>query len=137
MFGFSNHGSRAKPVREAILDDGKLRVVTVGFEDFQDFIQSFADSTNIEMLVARAVNGEPELLNARSGMYGDFTDLPNDLAEMERVMNSAVSFYDSLPDDKKAEFGSFNDFISSMDDKDFLVKAGFVTPSDDESEVSE
>lgn len=137
MFQFSNHGSRTKPVREAVIDNGKFKVVQVGEEDLQDYIQSFADSTNIEILVARAVNGEPELLNVRSGMYGDFTELPSNLADMERVMASAQSFYDSLSVEMKAEFGSFNDFISSMNDKDFLIKAGFVTPDDSESEVTE
>lgn len=131
MFEFSNMGSRICEIREPVLKDGKISVEVVGKEDFQDYISSFADSCDIASIVARSVT-EPELLNQRQGSYGDFTEFPKTYAEALQKVIDAKNLFDSLPQSNKDQFG--NDvmtFISSLDDPEWPVKAGFVIPNDD------
>lgn len=133
MFEFSNAGSPFREIRQPVVRDGKVVVEVVGKENFNDFINSFADSCDINVLVSRAVNGEPEVLNRRQGMYGDFTQFPKTYAEvLQRVIN-ANSLFDSLPADIRVRFD--NDvykFISEMDNADWFEKAGFVQKKTEE-----
>ena len=136
MFEFSNGGSRIREIREPVMRDGHLVVEVVGKEDLQDYINSFGDSVDVELLVARAVN-EPEILNQRQGMYGDFTEFPKTYAEVLDKITSATNLFNSLPVDVRSRFS--NDvytFISEMDKKDWAVKAGFVQP-ESSSDVNE
>lgn len=137
MFEFSNMGSRIREIREPVLKDGKISVEVIGKEDFQDYINSFADSCDIASIVARSVT-EPELLNQRQGSYGDFTEFPKTYAEALQKVIDAKNLFDSLPQSNKDQFG--NDvmtFISSLDDPEWPVKAGFVIPKDDTPDVKE
>lgn len=140
MFKFSNGGSRIREIREPLLKDGKISVEVVGKEDIQDYINSFADSVDIEKIVARAMNGEPELLDQRKGFYGDFTEYPKTYAEMLDRVIQAQNIFEKLPLEVRNRFN--NDpaqFIAGMDEKDWFEKAGFVVKKEEvkESESNE
>lgn len=127
MFKFSNHGDRFREIREPVFSDGSLSVEVVGKEDLYDYIQSFADSCDIQKLVNRALNGEPELLNQSVGSYGDFTEFPKTYAEALQKIIDAQNLFEKLPMENRSIFG--NDvfkFIAGMDDPDWMTKAGFV-----------
>lgn len=141
-WSFSNPGTRERLIRKPLLKDGKISVEVVGKEDLYDFIQSFADQCDIESIVLRAANGEPELLSRRSGTFGDFTVFPKTYAEVLQKVIDATSMFEGLSPDIRGRFD--NDvykFISSMDDADWLERAGFVTadnvPPVDEKESEE
>lgn len=131
---FSNMGTPYRIIREpALTKDGHLEVVEVGKEDMRDYINSFSDSCDIENIVARAMNGEPELLQARQGAYGDFTQFPKTYAEALQKVIDATNLFNSLSVDVRSRFD--NDvfkFISQLDEPDWAVKAGFVQPPADE-----
>lgn len=140
MFKFSNGGSRYREIREPLLKDGKISVEVVGKEDIQEYIDSFEDSCRIENIVARAMNGEPELLDQRKGFYGDFTDYPKTYAEMLDRVIQAQNIFENLPLEIRNRFN--NDpvqFIAGMDEKDWFEKAGFAVQKEEvkESEISE
>lgn len=123
----SNIGSPYRPIREAVAKkDGSVAVEVVGQEDFREYINSFKDQCDVQLLVERAMNGEPELLNQRSGAYGDFTNMPKTFAEVCQKVIDANRLFESLPADKRANFD--NDvfkFLASADDPEFLVKTGW------------
>lgn len=139
-FEFSNPGSPIREIRAAVWKDGELKVEVVGKENLQAEIDSYADSCNIDLLVQRCVNGEPDILNQRQGFYGDFTEYPKTYAEMVEMMVNAKSYFDSLPLEIRNKFNNdVNVFISEMDQKDWFEKAGFVASAVDDvvSEVKE
>lgn len=130
MFEFSNHGEKDRLIFEPVLQkDGHVEVVEVGKEDFDALIQSYALECDIEHLVARATNGEPEILDRVQGMYGDFTKMPRTMAEALQLIINAQNTFDKLPQSVKDVFGNdVNKFISSLDDKDMMVKSGLFEP---------
>ena len=139
MFEFSNGGSRFRQIREPLVKDGKISVEVVGKEDLQDYINSFADSVDVDLIVARAVNGDPDALNQRQAMYGDFTQFPKTYAEMLDKMIQGQTLFESLPLDVRNRFdNNVYTFLSQMDEPDWLEKAGFVQPKvNEEGEVKE
>lgn len=136
---YSNCGSPVKEIRSPIVqDDGSIKVVVTGKENLQDYINSNKESCNVEYLVSRAVNGDQTALNQRVGSYGDFTHLPKTYADMLQYMIDAQNVFDGLSKEVRAGFD--NDvmkFIASVNDDDFLVRAGFVKPAMDESKGEE
>lgn len=141
MFEFSNMGTPYRIVREpALSKDGKLEVVEVGKEDMRAYINSFADSCDVETIVSRAMNGEPELLEMRKGAFGDFTQFPKTYAEALQRVIDAKNIFDGLSADVRSRFD--NDvfkFVSEMDNEDWLEKAGFKSFEEDveDKEVKE
>lgn len=130
----SNMGSRYRDVYHAVIqDDGRVELEVVGKEDMQDFINSFKDSCDIELLVSKAVNGDPTALMQKQGFYGDFTSMPKTYAEMLQRVNDAKVFFDGLPVDKKANYNnSFEEFVVKLGNIDTLVDVGILEKKVDE-----
>lgn len=126
----SNGGSPIKEIREPFVNkDGSIDVRVTGKESLQDYIQSFKDSCNVEYLVKRAVNGDIDALNQRSGSYGDFTEMPKTLAEAIQRVIDAQSFFDTLSPDVKAGFDNdFNKFLAQSMDVKVLESVGLIKP---------
>ncbi len=96
-----------------------------GTENLYDFIQSFAESTDIHSIMRRFENGEVDVLEKVQGFYGDVTDMPKTYAEaLQRIADSEKVFM-SLPVDVRAKFGhSFSEFLAASNDADFLERLG-------------
>ena len=65
----------------------QLVVVKKGEENLYAYINSFADSVDINVLLARFANGDKEALLQRAGAYIDISSLPtniNDFIELSR-----------------------------------------------------
>ncbi len=96
-----------------------------GTENLYDYIQSFAESTDIHAIMRRFENGEVDVLEKVQGFYGDVTEMPKTYAEaLQRIADSEKVFM-SLPVDVRAKFGhSFSEFLAASNDADFLEKLG-------------
>ena len=64
-----------------VLANGEIELVATGKEDWQSYIDSAAESTDIHEIISRYQNGDVSVLNARQPMFGDFTKMPTTLAE--------------------------------------------------------
>lgn len=124
---------------------GQVELKEDGTENLYDFIQSFAESTDIHAILRRFENGESDVLEKVQGFYGDITEMPHTYAEaLQRIADSEKVFM-SLPVDVRAKFGhSFSEFLSASQDADFLDRLGVKpvvqpepVPSAPESEVKE
>lgn len=96
--------------------DGKTSLVESGKEDWQGYIQSFAESTDINTIVTRLANGDVSALNKTNGQFGDFTEMPKSLAEFMQLQIDCNNLFDSLPISVKKEF--------DMDKNKFFANAG-------------
>lgn len=95
---FACSGSKERVIYEPFFDSAgarKLRIV--GIQNTDEFIQSFAESTDINLILARFAAGDSKALNARPCFYGDFTAAPKTLAEFLNVQNEANKLFNSLP----------------------------------------
>lgn len=104
---------------------GQVVLKEDGTENIYDFIQSFAESTDIHSILRRFENGEVDVLEKVQGFYGDVTEMPKTYAEaLQRIADSEKVFM-SLPVEVRAKFGhSFSEFLAASNDVDFLERLG-------------
>lgn len=108
-------GDRHRPIfRKTKDEEGHPCLVEVGKQDVQEVIDSFAHSCDICTLIKRYQAGDVSVLSRVQGVYADITDLPNDLMSAHEILNNARKAYDSLTDDQKHEFGSFDQFLAGV-----------------------
>lgn len=104
---------------------GQVELKEDGTEDTYAFIQSFAESTDINSILARYQNGEVDVLEKVQGFYGDITEMPKTYAEALQRISDSEKVFMSLPLDVRAKFGhSFSEFLASSQEDDFLERLG-------------
>lgn len=104
---------------------GQVELKEDGTENIYDFIQSFADSTDIHVILRRYQNGEVDVLEKVQGFYGDITEMPHTYAEALQRISDSEKVFMSLPVEVRAKFGhSFSEFLSASQDADFLERLG-------------
>lgn len=92
--------------------DGSVELVESGVENFQEYIDSFKESTDLSTILARVGAGETELLFKRPGSYGDFTKLPQTYAEaLQLQIDSNRLFGVCLP---RSDISSMMILVSSL-----------------------
>lgn len=137
----SNPGNPIKQLYSGSYNErGQVELKEDGTENLYDFIQSFAESTDIHAILRRFENGEVDVLEKVQGFYCDVTEMPKTYAEaLQRIADSEKVFM-SLPVDIRAKFGhSFSEFLAASNDADFLDRLGVQVdapaPSEPELEV--
>lgn len=82
--------------RRYLAEDGKI--------DTYQQIQSHKDSCDIEYIMTRFANGDTSVLSKTQGLYGDFTNVPTSINELQqRVMDAEKLFY-QLPVETREKF---------------------------------
>lgn len=111
----SEVGSRVKVKYSSKYDkDGNIVLVEVGTEDVYDYIQSFAGSVDINNIMQRFNSGDSSALLKVQGVYGDFSDVPDNWSDVLNVLNEGRLIFDRLPKDIKEQFGNdFYRYVSS------------------------
>lgn len=112
---FSNPGTPLHTIYKPIVqNDGTVLLEPAGVENTDDFINSFAASTDIRLILQRVNAGEFDLLNKHVGQYGDFTQMPKTYAELLQLQIDSKNLFDSLPVDVKKKFDNdANQFLAS------------------------
>lgn len=119
---FSEPGSPIKLVRAGQLDkDNNLKVVVKGEENLYAYINSFAESVDINVIMNRFLNGDKEILLQRAGAYLDISELPNSFQELVDININAQNVYNTLPIEIKEKFhNNINQFISTMGSDEWI-----------------
>lgn len=133
------YGSKVQP-------NGMIKLEPIGKENTDDFIQSFAESTDISFILAKLAAGDTSVLNQRQVMYGDFTKAPTNLAEAMQLQIDSRNAFDRLPVEVKQKFNNDpNQFFASAGEAAWFDKLGLLKKDDTldvkqeqkESEVTE
>lgn len=122
---YSNPGSPLKACYKAKRDGkGRIYVEETGqYDDLYSYIQSFADSCDINVLIARFKAGDENALNQKLASFIDATNIPNNYAELLNMINDSTMLFDSLPSEIKKNFNNnVNEFIMSVGKEGFLEK---------------
>lgn len=117
----SNPGSPIKKVYGAKYDaKHNLVVEPKGEENLYAFINSFADSVDLNVLVTRFVNGDREALLQRAGAYIDVSSMPTNLNDFINLSQSATALFDTLPVEVKQKFdNNVMEFVSMVGSKEW------------------
>lgn len=116
--------------------DGKRELRKSGEYNLYAEIQSYKDSVSIDYILARFMNGDETALSRAQGIYGDFTEMPRTLAELQQRVIDAENLFNTLPLNIKEKYNfSASEFFAQLDsDKtkqifDSGVEDTVVTPS--------
>ncbi len=126
----SEHGDRFVETYTPVLSDtGVLEIVPDGVRDLYAYIQSFADSCDINLIVQRYAQGDVSAVQKLSyregGMYGDFTDLPKTYAEMQQRLIDVENLFASLSVENRAKYNhSVTEFIADLGSEKWLDVMG-------------
>lgn len=128
----SNPGS---PVRQLyapkVASNGSIELVEAGIEDSEAYINSFKDSTDIRVILARVAAGETELLNQRKGVFGDFTSMPSSYAEFLQLQIDSNRLFNSLPTEVRQQFGNDpNQFFAQAGTDEWMQKLNPILPDE-------
>lgn len=93
--------------------DGNRVLEKVGVKDMYSVIQSHKESSLIENVVLRALNGDPSALKARQGVYCDMSAMPSDLISAHEAISKAEDLFCSLPRDVRSKFSTFKEFLET------------------------
>lgn len=105
--------------------NGRIVLEEKGKENLYDYIQSFRDSVDLNVILARFANGETDALSKVQGFYADVTDFPKNMAEALNRINECEEMFKSLPLEVRQKFDcSFEQFLSQSGSADWLEKMG-------------
>lgn len=113
----SEAGSPYKTIYAPVVNkDGTIDLKEKEKECLYDYIQSFKDSCDINVLVKRYQMGDTAALMRGQTFFGDVTEMPKTFAEMLNVMVQGQNFFENLPAEVKEKFGnSFYQFAAAID----------------------
>ena len=134
----ANSGSPVKVLYGGKYDaNGRVILVKKGEENLYDYIQSFRDSVDLNVILARFTNGDVEALNKAQGFYADVTDFPKNMADALNRINQAEEMFKGLPLETRQKFDcSFEQFLAQSGSEDWLNKMGFEASKPVEIETS-
>lgn len=134
----ANPGSPVKVLYGGRYDaNGRVVLEKKGEENLYDYIQSFRDSVDLNVILARFANGDVEALNKAQGFYADVTDFPMNMADALNRINQAEEMFKALPLEIRQKFDcSFEQFLAQSGTEDWMSKMGFESSAPVESEIS-
>lgn len=110
---FTEPGSRYRDVYTPdISKDGVIQLVVTGKEDLVEYMNSFRDSTDPEILIERFMNGDASAITGGNPMFLDLLGAPKTLAEAYALNMRAEKAFENLPVSVRNQFGnSFYRFL--------------------------
>ncbi len=129
-------GSGMKDTYKMHVDaDGKRELKKSGEYNLYADIQSYKDSVSIDYILTRFVNGDETALSRVQGIYGDFTQMPKTMAELQQRVIDAEHLFNALPLDIRAQYNhSASEFFAQLDsDK---TKAIFAPPDNAKDSIA-
>ena len=130
-------GSGMKDTYKMHVDaDGKRELKKSGEYNLYADIQSYKDSVSIDYILTRFVNGDETALSRVQGIYGDFTQMPTTMAELQQRVIDAEHLFNNLPLDIREQYNfSASEFFAQLDsDK---TKAIFAPPEQANETIAE
>lgn len=113
-------------------DDGVIELFESGTSDLSEYIQSFRDSTDINVILTRYLNGDEEALQRVQGIYADVSMAPRSYAEALNLLVQGQSDFDSLPVDVKDKFGNnYYSWLSSIGTESWFDRMRIVGQASD------
>lgn len=132
----SNGGSQYEDIYNAkIQSDGKIFLEVVGKKDLQQEIDSWLEQTDMAYIIRQMQAGT--YVGRSGGMYGDFTSMPETMAEAMQVMINAENAFNELDPDIKVKFdNNWRNWLimANQDTQRYADLMGFVKKEEEKKE---
>lgn len=128
-------GDRVHTEYAPVFNGSKTVLEVVGKTDIQSYIESFSQYTDLNYMLSRLKVGDSSVLSSRAGMYGDFSDLPQNPVEVFNFVHNAQSAFVSLSPEDRSKYNNdyrrwFADILASQKNT-FNPGSGSVLKRDD------
>lgn len=123
-------GDAVIPVRKARKVEGVVKVFDTDTKfNMAEYINSFKDSCDINVLLKRFTAGDQDVIQRMSHQYGDFLDLaelPDNFNDMMAIVDDGKNTFDKLPIEIKNKFNNnYNEFFKDVGSDDWMEKMGY------------
>lgn len=116
--------------------DGRRKLVKDNPKPIYEMIQASREQCEIERIVKRALNGDPNVLSAMEGQYLDITGAPQSLAHAQQIIINAKNDFDKLDTETKKKFdNNVEVFIATAGSKEWLDKMGITEQMEKEAAI--
>lgn len=117
------------PVKDEFIgrydDRGHLQLVSSGKTNLYEFIQSHADSVDINILMAKFRNGDTEALTRVQGIYADISDMPKTMADLLNKVKAGEDAFMALDVETRGLFNhSLAQWLASAGTPEWCEKMG-------------
>ena len=129
---FSSHGDETEPIYSPkIVADGRIELEVTGKRDIQQEIDSWREHTDMSYILRQMAAGqyEPKYI----GSYGDFTNMPETMAEAMQLMLDAENAFHELPIETQNKFdNNYRKWLmmANQETQKFSELMGFVSNED-------
>lgn len=142
-------GSGIKEIYSPVYEkNGDFHLEVSGKVDFQEYIESHADSVDLALILKRCeVTGDYSALNRRTGQYIDVTDFPQSYAEFLNYRVKAEQDFAALAPEVREKFdNSIDKYMATAGSPEWLSALGIEVqpaaapvkePAQDVKEVSD
>lgn len=113
-FPCSSGDPKRQLYKAEVARDGSVKLIEAGFQDTDQFIESFRESTELKTLIARYEAGDMTALNPNVTFFADVSELPDNLQEAFEVFKIAQNAFDYVSPQVKEAYG--NDFLAWIQD---------------------
>lgn len=136
---FTKVGSPLHQEFESSFDEkGRIVLTPVNPQNKYLEIQSFADSVDINILIAKYEAGDETALNRVQGYYGDFSNLPDNIHDIYNLIQRARQDFDGLDVGIRNQFdNSFEQYLFSVGTEDWFNKMKIDQPIKEEVKTDE
>lgn len=124
----SNPGSGVHATYRILVDDdGHEELQITGKVDTQEKIEAWRESTDLKTLIKRYNMGETDALQSTQAIYGDFSEMPKDLAGYLQLMRDAENAFMHLTPDIRERFhNSPSEFYTAFGTDEFYSALGVI-----------
>ena len=123
----SEVGTPLVKLYEPVFDGSSTSLREIGSKNIQKEMDALAKYCDINYMLTQLSNGDTSCLTHSQPLYGDFSQLPNNPADVLNLINSAQSAFGQLPASERARYS--NDwrvwFTANLQDSEQV--AGAVT----------
>lgn len=102
----SEAGTPLVKLYEPVFDGRSTSLREVGTKNIQKEMDALAKYCDINYMLSQLANGDTSCLSSSQPLYGDFSQLPNNPADVLNLINSAQSAFGQLPASERARYSN-------------------------------
>lgn len=119
----SSPGSPVKLIYTPAYVDGQITLNETGKFDIAEFIESYAETTDMSFILSRLAAGDSSVLNVQHGFYGDSSFLSHDHRAALDTVISAQTYFDNLDKETRDKFNdNFVEWIQSAGSPEWVSR---------------
>ena len=102
----SEAGTPLVKIYEPVFDGRSTSLREIGTKNIQKEMDALAKYCDINYMLTQLSNGDTSCLTHNQPLYGDFSQLPNNPADVLNLINSAQSAFGQLPASERARYSN-------------------------------